>query len=320
MNDIKEISKQYGFGTPVKQTTDIVEIEQARAMHEVQSMIAIAKKFPRDINQSFANIIKVCQRPALAEEAKYAFPRGGKAVTGPTIKLLKVIAQNWGNLLYGVRELSNANGYSIFQAFAWDLENNIKAVKEFKVEHKRYTRDGIYDLTDPRDIYEIVANNGARRLRACLEDIIAPDVIEAAEAQCEKTLKEGKEPIEERVKKLVIAFGEFGINVAQIEKRLGHKLEAVIEQEIITLRAIYRSLKDGMAKREEFFDFGLSDNDEKKEHANKSESMASRLKDKKKQESEAHEKVTKESEGSAESNAEQGNDEWGKDYDKTKTL
>lgn len=280
MSTANDMSAQYGFTPPAKQTTDMVEIEQARAMHEVQASITIAKKFPRNPNQSFINIINACKRPHLAEQAKYAFPRGTKVVTGPSIKLIRVIAQNWGNILFGVRELSNANGVSVFQAFAWDLETNLKEVKEFQVKHKRYTSSGAYDLTDQRDIYEAVANNGARRLRACLEGIIPPDVIEAAEEQCEKTLKDGKESLEDRIKKLVVAFSEYGINVAQIEKRLGHKLEAVLEQEMVTLRAIYKSLKDGMAKREDFFEFSLN-NTEVNEPANKSESMAAKLKSKK---------------------------------------
>lgn len=281
MSNQNEMSVQYGFNAPAKQTTDMVEIEQARAMYEVQASIAIAKKFPRDPNQAFANIMTACKRPNLAEQAKYAYPRGGKVVTGPSIRLAEVVVQNWGNVNYGIKELSNANGVSVMQAFAWDLETNTKQEKTFQVPHKRYTKNGSYPLTDPRDIYELVANYGARRLRACIIGIIPPDIIEAAEEQCEKTLKEGKEPLGDRVKKLVVAFSEFGINVSQVEKRLGHKLDAVIEQEIIILRAIYKSIKDGMAKREEFFDFGVIDDEVKEESASKSESMANKLKTKK---------------------------------------
>jgi hypothetical protein len=50
------------------------------------------------------------------------------------------------------------------------------------------------------------------------------------------------------------AFAEFGVVVAMLERRLGHKLEATIEQELIGLRKIFVSLKDGMSKREDWFD------------------------------------------------------------------
>lgn len=284
MSNTNEISSQYGFNVPTKRATEMVEIEQARAMHEVQASIAIAKRYPRDQNQSFANVVAACKRPSLAEKSKYAYTRGGKVITGPSIRLIEVIAQNWGNVSFGIRELSNSNGVSVVQAFAWDLETNSRQIKEFQVPHKRYTKSGSYDLTDQRDIYELVANNGARRLRACLTGIIPPDVIEAAEEQCDKTMKDGKEPIADRVKKLVVAFDEFGVKVPQIEKRVGHKLESVIEPELVTLRAIYRSLKDGLAKREDFFDFGTQDDEQKNQSGKKSDRMAETLAKKNKEE------------------------------------
>jgi len=59
-----------------------------------------------------------------------------------------------------------------------------------------------------------------------------------------------------------------------LEQRLGHKLEATIEQELVGLRKIFVSLKDGMSKREDWFDVNAVpitrpkfDRDEKEESA-----------------------------------------------------
>jgi len=38
---------------------------------------------------------------------------------------------------------------------------------------------------------------------------------------------------------------------------LGHKLDAVIPTELVTLGSIYKSIRDGMAGRDEFFDIGM---------------------------------------------------------------
>jgi len=257
MSKAKELSiaEQYGFNHQEKTGGDIVQIEEAKAMHEIQASLVIAKKFPRDVNQVFSKIIASCQRPMLAEQAIYAYPRGGKTVTGPSIRLAEVLAQNWGNMVYGVREISQSNGVSVAQAYAWDLETNVKQVKEFQVPHVRHTNNGTKKLTDPRDIYELVANNGARRMRACILGVIPIDIQEAATAQCEKTLSSGEEPIEDRIRKMILLFKEFGVSQEQIEKRLGHKVDAIIEAEIVTLRGIYKSIKDGMATREDFFGF-----------------------------------------------------------------
>lgn len=236
----------------------VIEIEQSRAVAEVQASYVIAKKFQRDENQSFAKIIEACKRHSLAEQAMYAYPRGGTLVTGPSIRLAEAMAQAWGNLDCGVREISQSNGVSVAEAYAIDLQTNTRVTKIFHVQHVRDTRKGKTKLTDGRDIYEIVANQGARRLRACILGILPGDVVEAAVERCKRTLESSDIPIGEQIKKMVVAFAEFGIKVEHLEKKLGHKLDAIIPAEIVTLKGIYKSLKDGMAKREDFFEINSS--------------------------------------------------------------
>jgi hypothetical protein len=164
------------------------------------------------------------------------------------------MAQAWGNIDCGVREVSQSDGMSVAEAYAIDLETNTRTVKTFHVPHTRDTKQGKKKLTDSRDIYEAVANQGARRLRACILAVIPGDVCDAAVAQCEKTLRSSDVPIEDQIRKLVMAFDEIGVKTDHLEKRLGHKLDATIPQEIVTLRGIYKSIKDGMADRSQFFD------------------------------------------------------------------
>jgi hypothetical protein len=65
---------------------------------------------------------------------------------------------------------------------------------------------------------------------------------------------DGKEPLKDRATKMVLAFkDEFGVPIESIEKRLGHRLDALSEQELVGLRKIYTSLRDNMAKREDYF-------------------------------------------------------------------
>lgn len=280
MSKERSVSNSYELSAISSQqrSTDMVQIEQSRAMSKVQVSSIMAKRFPRDINEAFSKIINSCKRKSLAEKAIYAYPRGGAVVTGPSIRLAEVIAQNWGNMSFGIREISQSDGVSVVQAFAIDLENNVEEIKEFQVTHKRYTKSGSYDLKDPRDIYELVANQGARRLRSCILAVIPGDITEAAEDQCKKTQKEGNsDPIEDRVRNLVLAFDGIGIKVNHIEEKLGHKLESMIEDEIITLRSVYRSLKDNVVKREDFFNFSKTDEPIKNSEETRTSSLAKKL-------------------------------------------
>lgn len=243
------------FNAPaVKSDGAMVATEQHRAIQEVQAAMVIAKRFPRDQYAAYERIINACKRPTLAEGALYAYPRGGTTVTGPSIRLAEAVAQAWGNLQFGIRELSQSDGESEVEAFAWDVETNTRQVKVFKVRHQRKARGSIQNLTDPRDVYELVANQGARRLRACILGVIPGDVIESAVRQCEKTMQGNTDkPLEDRIRDMVVYFKELGVTKDMLEQRLGHKIEATIDVELVNMKKIYQSLRDGMSQRKDWF-------------------------------------------------------------------
>lgn len=226
----------------------------SREVSEVQAAMVIARSFPRNTMQAYERVLNACTRPSLAEGALYSYARGGQEVSGPSIRLAEAIAQEWGNLQFGIRELSQADGVSTVEAFAWDIQTNVRQVKVFQVVHERHTRSGSKRLTDPRDIYEMVANQGARRLRACILGVIPGDVIEAAVQQCEMTLKASAGTGPEVQQTLVARFAEFGVSKAQIEARIQRRLDSIVPAQVVALRKIYSSLKDGMSKAGDWFE------------------------------------------------------------------
>ena len=279
MNDFSVQSAAAADAVPVKNTQTAMMI--SRQAQEVQAAMVVAKRFPRDEVDSFNRIMTSCQRKSLAERAMYEYPRGGTKVTGPSIRLAEAMARNWGNLDFGIIELEQNNGESQVMAYAWDLETNTRQTKIFNVPHIRATKKGNIPLTDPRDIYEMVANQGARRLRACILGVIPGDVIDAAVDQCKKTLTEGnEEPLIDRVRKGIKLFEDkFSVSQQMVEKYIGCKSEAFSENDMLRLNNVYRSLRDGMAKREDFFDISIPEeepevtdpfkgNAEKKEETN----------------------------------------------------
>lgn len=229
----------------------------SRQAQEVQAAMVVAKKFPRDEFEAMEKIKRTCQRYTLAEQAIYSYPRGGQQVVGPSIRLAEALAQNWGNIDYGVIELEQKDGESEMMAYAWDLETNTRVTKIFTVEHKRDTKKGSYQLTDSRDIYEATANFGARRMRACILGVIPGDVVDLAVEECRATVKNGigKEPIVERVNKLLKTFrDEFKISKEQIEKYAGRNCADFGEDEFINLKGVYKALRDGQATPRDYFE------------------------------------------------------------------
>ena len=250
MNEIQTVNN----GAMLPRGNASTMVAQSREMAEAVASVQMAKMFPRDIVAVRDKILNACTRPKLAEVACYTYARGGTDVTGPSIRLAEMIAQNWGNINYGIRELEQRNGESTCEAFAWDLETNARQVKVFQVPHIRHTRKGDTLLTDPRDIYELVANNGARRLRACILGVIPKDIVDEAVQACDVTLTTKFEVTTDRIKSLLEKFAEFGVKKEQIEARIQCRIDAMKPAQLANLGKIYNSIKDGMSKAADWFE------------------------------------------------------------------
>lgn len=242
------------FGDDVTETSSaLATISEAREVAEVKAAMGIAQMYPRDQRKAMDRILNACARPTLAKKAQYAYAKGGQEITGPSIRLAEAIAQGWGHLQFGMREISNDGGSSEVEAFCWDLETNVRKSIQFRVAHTRNTTRGSYAITNARDMYENVANNGARRVRACILAIVPGDVVEAAEEACVQTLKAHIDISPERLAQVVEKFAAFGVTKDQIEKRIQRRLDTILPAQMITLGRIYNSLADGMSKPEEWF-------------------------------------------------------------------
>lgn len=253
----------FNSNTPMQHTTQqggvLAHSSASREMEEVKGAIFLAKQFPRNYIEAERRILDACKRPSLAASAMYSYPRGGTKVTGPSIRLAEVLAQNWGNLSYGIKELEQRDGESVAMAYCWDLETNVRQEKVFTVKHAIGTKNGLKKLTDPRDIYERVASDGARRLRACILGVIPGDVVEMAVKQCEETLRgNADKPLKERVSDAIKLFKEkYKVTQEMIEAKFGYNVSAFTEIDLIELGKIFNSLKDGMSKVEDWFDKDL---------------------------------------------------------------
>lgn len=232
-----------------------VAIEASRAIAEAQGKLVIAKRFPRDEVQAYNRVAQACQRKGIAEKAFYSYNRGGVTVSGPTIRFAEELARCWGNIDYGIKELSQDEGKSEMQAYAWDLETNAQSVQNFTNPHIREVGGKAKILTSQRDIYEINANMGARRLRSRILAILPTDLVDMAINECKKTLAgNNDEPLIDRVKKMIVAFGKIGVTQEQIEKRLGRKVDTMTIDDFTDYIGIYNAIKQGESKIAEWFE------------------------------------------------------------------
>lgn len=243
-----------------------VTVESSRAVAEAQGKLVIAKNFPRNEVEAYAKAMNACRRKSFAQKATYSYPRGGSTISGPSIRLAEELARCWGNIDFGIKELSQKEGESEMQSYCWDMESNTISSQTFVVAHIRDTKNGGQQkLTAQRDIYENNANMAGRRLRARILAVLPPDLVEAAVAECKKTLAGDNDvPIMDRIKKMVATFEKFGVKTAAIEKRLGRKLETMTADDICEYIGIYNSLNDGNSAVSDWFDIKLNSDRAKK--------------------------------------------------------
>jgi hypothetical protein len=233
-------------------------IEQSRAAAEVQMMVYLARQYPRDPKRARERMLEACSHLELADDGFYAYPRGAETVTGMTVVAAVELATCWGNLLYGQSELrrDDVYGQSEYQAFAWDLETNVPFRHIFIVQHTRSTKKGSYQLTEPRDIYEMNTNEGSRRMREAIFKVLPRWYRTEAEKALKVTLfKEiGAESIQEgREKAIQFYRAEFGLRQDQLEHKLRKPKDKWKADDLIQLRILSNSLRRKDIRPDETF-------------------------------------------------------------------
>lgn len=254
------------------QTNAVAQVEQSKAIQEIKAELQMAKMFPRNELEMSQKLSVACQRFSLASVAMYSYPRAGTTVTGPSIRLAETLARLYGNITYGFKELESSGGKSIIQVMCWDKETNVRAVREFVIEHKVRTKQGDKILVDPRDIYEHVASQAQRKVRAVILEVIPAEFVEDAVEMCKQTLKKGMSegPLIDRIKKMVVAFSSLGVTEEMMAKKLNHDVDVCTLEEVIELQKIYISIKDKAIKREDYFEV-------KREQVDKTSSLNDKL-------------------------------------------
>ena len=230
-----------------------------REVAEAQAAYLLAQRFPRDEFRALDAIRVAFQRPSLAERASYEYGRGGTLITGPSAQAATAMARAWGNTSAGWRETSRSIGsngvpYSDIVAFAEDLQTRTRRTIGFVCEHVIDTRDGPRHVRDERETYELCANQAARRVRACILALLPEDIVDMAMEQAAATVKAKADTSPEGLAKMVDAFAEVGVTRTMIERRLQRPLASISAAQVLGLRRVFASLRDGVGVARDFFE------------------------------------------------------------------
>lgn len=222
-----------------------------RANIDIQ--VSTAKQYPRSISRCANNAVAlVTMDKDTAQSCGYALPRGGKPITGPSVHLAKIIAQQYGNLRAEAKVVEITDKQVVSRGTAWDLENNYAV--SFEVRRSIIGRNGNRFSDDMITVTGNAANSIAYRnaIFGIVPKSITDKAYKAAQHLITGDLSDEEKLIKRRDGAIKHFTDTYGITEEEVIKLCGkHTVNQIQADEIALLLGFAQSLKDGDTTVEE---------------------------------------------------------------------
>lgn len=247
-----ENQNEYEIMQVQQEQSNIIQIDAVERAN-VDSQVATAKQYPRDLARSINNSIAMATMDYnTAQSCGYALPRGGKPITGPSVHLAKLIVSNWGNIRAEAKVVQITDKQVISRGTCWDLENNVATA--FEVRRSIIGKGGKRFSDDMITVTGNAANSIAYRnaVFSVIPKAVTDKVYQAAQHFITGDLSD-EEKIVARRKKCVDFFkDEYGITEEEVVMLCGKQtVNQIKAEQIALLLGITQSLKDGDTTVEE---------------------------------------------------------------------
>lgn len=223
--------------------TQLDAVEKAN----VDVQVSTAKMYPRNITRIRNNSIAlVTMDKETAQSCSYALPRGGKPITGPSVHLARILAQQYGNMRAEARVVEITEKQIVSRAMAWDLESNYAVA--FEVRRSIINKDGHRYNDDMITVTGNAANAIAYRnaVLAIIPKGITDAAYKAAQDFITGDLSDEAKLVARRKKALDFFRDEYGISEAEVLKMLGKQtIQQIKAEQIALMLSTQQALKDG---------------------------------------------------------------------------
>jgi hypothetical protein len=236
----------------------------AQATAAVQARYVMAIRKPRDMMNVRQAILKECARPGFAESARYSKPVGGKSIEGWSIRFAEAAIRNMTNTLVESAIIYEDAEKRIVRVSVTDLETNTtyptdilisKTVErsqlkagQVPIRQRQNSRGAITYLVEATED-DLLVKQGAlvsKALRTNALRLIPGDILDEAEAAVAATVKNrGAQDPDAFRKQTVDGFAGIGISAANLADYLGHGVDTATVDELVELRKVGASIRDG---------------------------------------------------------------------------
>lgn len=251
-------------GQIVRSGETSVVAASAMAEAQIRARYSLAQLRPRDWDEVRLRVMKECERPRFAQVARYSVPRGGKNVTGWSIRAAEALMRYVGNIDAQTRVVADDDRQRVIAVTVMDLEVNaaitVEVVVPKTVERRKLgqgqkalaTRhnsfgDIVYLVESTDDELLFKQNNLlAKARRNAILQLVPGDLLdEMLEVVEETQARADKSDPDAARKKLLDCFDFVGVTPAALKEYIGKPLEALTPPDFKHLREVYAALRDG---------------------------------------------------------------------------
>jgi len=241
---------------------------QDKAMVDIQ--VLTAKAYPRNIKRAIENALTIVTMDLkTAETCNYSVPRGGKAITGPSVHLAKILAQVWGNMRIDAKVVSIDATTVTSESVCFDLETNL-AIKT-QVKRSIMQNETIWDDNKKKSVRTgkmirmsedmiTVTGNAANSiaLRNAVLSVVPKAVVDrvynAAKQMIVGDVSDKTKMIARRKQVFDGLKDTYGLSEKEILSAIGKAaIDHVTSDDIVVLIGIGNAIKDGDTTVEQAF-------------------------------------------------------------------
>lgn len=254
----------------------------ASARAEIESAFIMALKMPRNRDQARIEILDSCKNIIFAEKVKYKKPVGSELVNnrwekkyaeGPSIRFAEEMIRSWGNVKVQCVTIYEDARKRISLVNVVDLQKNISYSKQITIiktveRKKTKDREVISERLNTYNerIFIVVATDDevnikeaaliSKEIRNSSLRLIPQDIIDEAMTVTAATIKAGVSSDMKGARKAILdSFASIGVKPKDLEEYTGHAIDQVSPEEIVGLRAVYKTISDGQATWKDYVDF-----------------------------------------------------------------
>ncbi len=223
----------------------------AAAKGEVEMQLAAAHRYPRSVKRFLDEATTLATMDVdTAEGCIYSYKRGGKNITGPSIRCAEIVISCWGNSHVGARVVAIEDKDIVAQGGAWDLEKNVKCTMEVR---RRITGSDGSRFSD--DMIAITGNAAASiALRNAIFKIVPLAYVNRVYDAARKVAVGNAGTLADRRAKVLTGLAKMGASIDRVLAALGKpSIDDIGAGEVATLIGLGTALKDGSQKLDDVF-------------------------------------------------------------------